>query len=62
MVLTAVVASATTRVVAAANLLPLIAAGTPAGIQGDARVTVEAETLMHQDRGARLAALPRLVD
>ena len=45
-----------------ASPLPHIAVGTPAGIEGVARVTVEAETLMHQDHGARRAALLRLVD
>ena len=47
MVLAAVVASATTRVAATAGLLPLIAVGTPAGIEGVACITVEAETFMH---------------
>jgi len=36
--------------------------GTPAGIEGVVRVTVEAETLMHRGRSARPAALLRLVD
>ena len=62
MVLTAVIASATTRVVAVAILLPRIAAGMPAGVEGVGRVTVEAETLMHWDHGARPTALLRLVD
>ena len=46
-VLAAVVVSATTRVVAASSLLPLITAGTPAGIEGVTRIIVVAETLMH---------------
>ena len=62
LVLAAVVASITTRVVAVASLLPHTATGTHAGVEGVARVTVEAETLMHRDRGARPAALLRLVD
>ena len=61
-VLAAVIASAMTWVVAVASPLPRIATGTPAGIEGVARVTVEAETFMHRDRGARPAALMHLVD
>ena len=49
-VLAAVVASVTMRVVAAASLLPLIAVGTPAGIEGVARIMVEADTFMHWGR------------
>ena len=62
MVLAVVVASATTRVVAVASLLPLIAAGTPTGIEGVARVMMEAETLMHRGHSARPAASLPLVD
>ena len=58
----AVVASATTRVVAMASLLPLVAVDTPAGIKGVARAMVATETLMHRDRDVRPAALRRLVD
>ena len=54
MVLAAVVASATTRVVAAVGLLPLIAAGTLAGIQGVTCIMVEAKMLMHRGRGVPL--------
>ena len=61
-VLTAIVASTTMRVVAAASLLPLIAVGTPTGIQGVARVTVEDETLMHRGCGVWPATSLRLVD
>ena len=61
-VLAAVVASTTTRVVAVASLLPLIAMGTPMGIQGVTRVTVEAGAIMHRGRGVWPAALLRLVD
>ena len=62
MVLAAIVASAMMRVVAVASLLPHIVVGTPMGIYGVVRVTVEAETLMHWDRGAWPIALLRLVD
>ena len=51
-----------TRVVAIASLLPLIAMGTPTGIQGVVRIMVEAKTLMHWDRGAPPIALLRQVD
>ena len=61
-VLTAVVASATTRVVATASPLPCITASMPTGIEGVACVAVEAETLMHRDHDAWPAALLRLVD
>ena len=47
LVLAAVVASVTTRVVVVVSLLPLINAGAPTCIQGVARVMVEAEMLMH---------------
>ena len=62
MVLAAVVASATMRVVATASPLSRMAAGTPTGIKGVAHVTVAVETLMHWDHGAWPAALWRLVD
>ena len=62
LVLAAVVAPTTTRVVAAASLLPLIATGTPVGIKGVGCITVEAETLMHRNCGAWPAGLLRLVD
>ena len=45
-----------------ASLLPLIVAGMPAGIEGVARVTVEAKTLMHQGRSAWPTASLCLVD
>ena len=61
-ILAAVIASTTTRVVAAAGPLPRITMGTPAGIEGVVRVTVAVETLVHQDRGAWPAASLRLVD
>ena len=62
MVLAVVVASTTMRVVATASFLNRIAVGTPAGIEGVARITVEAETLMHQDRSVWPIALLHLVD
>jgi len=62
LVLAAIIASATTRLVATASLLPLIVVGTPAGIQGVTRVTMEAETLKHWDLGVRPAASLSLVD
>ena len=46
-VLTAVVASTMTRVVAVACPLPHIAVGTSTGVEGVARITVKAEILMH---------------
>ena len=61
-VFTAVVASATTTVVATASLLPHITMGTPAGIEGVACVTVMAKMLMHRDRGALHASLWILMD
>ena len=48
--------------VAVASLLPRITVGTPVGIEGVARVTAEAETLMQRDCGAWPAALLCLVD
>ena len=62
MVLAAIVAPATTRVVAAASLLLRITAGVPVSVEGVTRVVVAAEMLMHRDRGAWPAALLRLVD
>ena len=44
-----------------ASLLPLIAVGTPMGIEGVAHVMVAVEMLMHWDHGMRLATLPCLV-
>ena len=40
----------------------VVAAGTPAGIEGVVRVTVAAETLVHRDHGAWPAASLCLVD
>jgi len=62
LVLAAIVASAMTRVVAMASLLPRITAGTPTDVNGVARAMVEAETLMHRDHGVWPTALLRLVD
>ena len=50
MVLTTIVASAMTRVVAAASPLPRIAVGMPVGIEGVVHVRVVAKTLIHRDR------------
>ena len=61
-VLAAIVASATTRVIAMASSLSQIVMGTSTGVEGVACITVAAETLMHRDRGAPPAALWRLVD
>ena len=62
LILAAVVASTTTRVVAVASLLPRITKGTPAGIEGVARVMVEAETLMHRGYDAWPVVSLRQVD
>ena len=45
-----------------ASLLPRISTGTPVGVEGVTRVTVEAKTFMHWDRGARPTTLLCLVD
>jgi hypothetical protein len=60
--LTAVIASAMMWVVAVASPLPRIVVGTPAGVKAVTCITVEAETLMHQNRGARPTALLVLMD
>ena len=62
LVLAIVVASTMMRVVAMASFLPRITVGTPAGVEGVARVTVEAKMLMHRDHGAQPATLLLLVD
>ena len=62
LVLVVVVASTTMRVVAATSILPLIAMGTPMGIQGVTRITVEAKTLMHRGHDTWPTTLLRLVD
>ena len=49
------------RVVAVASL-PRISVDTPAGIEGVARITVEAKTLMHRDLGTRPTGSMRLVE
>jgi len=48
-----VITSAPSRVVTAAGPLPHIAAGTSTGVEGVARVTIAAETLLYQNRDAR---------
>ena len=61
-VLTAVIASTITRVVAMACPLPRITMGMSTCVEGVARVMLAAETLMHRDRGAWLTILRHLVD
>ena len=61
-VLTAVIASATVRVIAVASSLSRIIMGMSVGVEGVACITVVAETLMHQDHGALPTALWHLVD
>ena len=61
-VLAAVVASATTRVIAASSSLSWVIIGMSAGIEGVACVMVVAETLMYQDHSALPAALRCLMD
>ena len=46
-VLPSIIASTTMRVVAVASSLPWITVGTPTGIEGVTRITVEAEMLMY---------------
>jgi len=62
LVLTAVIASAIAWLVAVASPLLCITTGMPVGVEGVAGVTVEAETLMHQNHGAHPAALLGLMD
>ena len=62
MVLTAVVASATTRVIAASGSLSWVVVGASMGVEGVACVTVVAETLTHWDRGVLPTTLWFLVD
>ena len=61
-VLTAVVASATSRMVTAAGCLPYVTVGAPAGIDGATHVAVMAETLMYRDGGVLPAAWRCLVN
>ena len=61
-VLVAVIASATTRVIAMASSLSWVIVGTSMGIEGVVCITVAPETLMHRNRGAWPTALRRLVD
>ena len=61
-VLVAVIASATTRVIAMASSLSWVIVGTSAGIEGVACVTVATETLTHQDHGMLPTSLWFLVD
>ena len=59
LVLAAIIASTTARVVAVASPLPRIAAGAPTGIEG---VTVLVEALMYRNCDAWPIALQCLVD
>jgi len=61
-VLAAVVAFAATRMIAVVGSFSRVAIGMSMGIEGDACVTVVAETLMYWDRGVQPAALWCLVD
>ena len=61
-VLATVVAFAMMWVVATASPLPRITIGMLAGVEDVTCIVVEAETLMHQNRGAWPAALLCLVD
>ena len=61
-VLTAIVASAASRMIAVAGSFPRVTVGTSAGIEGAARVTVMAKMLMYLGRSALPAALQCLVD
>ena len=49
LVLTAIVASTTSRMIAMASAFPCVAVGAPAGVDGAVRVAVVAETLMYWD-------------
>ena len=61
-VLAAVIASTTTRVIAASGSLSGVIVGTSVGVEGVACTTVVDETLTHWDRGALPASLWLLVD
>ena len=61
-VLTAIVASTATRMIAAVGSFSWITVGTSMGVESALCVVVAAETLMHQDRGALHAALWCLVE
>ena len=56
LILAAIIASATMREIAVASSLSRIIVGTSMGVEGVMCVMVAAETLMHRDRGALLAA------
>ena len=62
LVLAAVVASATPRMIAAMSSFPWVTVGASAGVEGAAYVAVAAEALMQRDRSALPAALWCLVD
>ena len=62
LVLAAVVASTTMRMIAVAGSFSWVAVGMSMGIEGATCVAVAAEALMHRDRGALLVALWCLMD
>ena len=62
LVLATVVASDTTRVIAASSSLSQVIIGMSVGVEGVARVMVAAETLTHWDRGVLPTSLCFLVD
>jgi len=62
LVLTTVVASAMTRMIATAGSLSRVAIGTSAVVEGVACVSVVAETLVHRDCGELPTVLWHLVD
>ena len=61
-VLTAVVASAATRMIAMVGSFSRVIVGASVGVEGAACNAVAAEALMHQDRGALPPALWHLMD
>ena len=61
-VLTAIIASAASRMIATVGPFPQVTAGASVGIEGAACVAVVAETLMNQGRSALPGALWCLVD
>ena len=61
-VLTTVIVSAETRMIAMAGSFSRVTVGTSMGVEGAACITVATETLMYWDRGVLSAALRCLVD
>ena len=62
LVLAAVVASATLRMIAVVGSFPWVAVGAPAGVDGAVCVAVAAEMLMYLGRSALLTTLWCLLD